>query len=280
MNPALTPTPDQLDPLWNWLRRLCLVGAVLAVCILGASILLRLTTVLDAQGNAVSLLEPALEHAVRTLHRVCASGVALLALCAFALCWRARRTDAKVMPPAVSIVASTVVLALIGPLTSGYRLGSITVVNVTFGMVLSMAFWWLREIIITAMEGPTHTRSPPDRLSWLTFGAMVLHLGTGAAASAWEMHGIHWPAYVHLVSLLLCLILVGVLLFGPRPTKVLSDRVTALAALLTAQLVVGGLLMWQDPRPVALSYFHAMLSPLVAMAAVTIMVRGANRRQR
>ena len=276
----MSPIDSPLKPLSStqraWLLRLCWVGAALALCILGASILLRLMTVLDAQGLAVSQLDPGLEHTVRLLHRVCASSVALLALGVLALCWRARHTDVNVMPPAAWIAASTVVLALIGPLTTGYRLGSITVVNVSFGMVLLMAFWWLREAISVAADAcPRH---PADALSWATFLAMVLHLATGAAASAWAMHGLHGPAYVHLTSLLLCLTLAGILLFGPRAPSVLSHRVAALAALLGLQVVVGGLLMWQDPRSVALSYFHAMLSPLVAMAGVSIMVRGGQRQ--
>lgn len=276
MSPVDSPWKQLPNRQRAWLQRLCWVGAALALCILGASILLRLMTVLDAQGQAVSQLASGLEHAVRLLHRVCASSVALLALGVLALSWRARHTDGKVMPPAAWVVASTVVLALIGPLTTGYRLGSITVVNVSFGMILLMAFWWLRETIAVAADAwPRH---PADALSWTIFLAMVLHMGTGAAASAWAMHGLRWPAYVHLASLLLCLTLVGVLLFGPRNATILSHRVSALAVLLGLQFVVGGLLMWQDPRSVALSYFHAMLSPLVAAAAVSIMVRGGQPR--
>ncbi len=273
MNPTGSPSmPMHAAAQWVWLQRLCGVGTGLALCILGTSILLRLTTVLDAQGNAVSTLAADVEHTVRMLHRVCASSVALLALGVLALCWRARRTGVKLMPPAIWIVVSTVVLALIGPLTSGYRLGSITVVNVSFGMALLMAFWWLRESIDTAVDTCPH--QAPGALSWAVFIAMVLHIGTGAGASAWALHGVHGPAYVHLATLLLGLMLVGILLFGPRNATVLSHRVSSLAALLGLQIVVGGLVMWQDPRSTALSYLHAMLSPLVAAAAVSIMVRG------
>lgn len=259
-----------------WLQRIGACGSGLALTILGASMLLRLTTVFALDGHAISSLPPGIEYATRLLHRLAASGVALLALCAVTLCWIRRSSAAQLTRPTAWIVASTVILALIGPLTPGYRLSAITVVNVTGGMVLLMAFWWLRESVITAAT----MHQPVAAFSWAAIIAFVAHVGTGAAASAWEMHAVRWPAFVHLASLVLCLILIGVIWLEFRRERLLAPWTAALASLLAIQLLVGYLMMWQDSRPLGLTFLHAMLSSLLAMALVSLAVRGSTRFRR
>lgn len=238
--------------------------------------LLRLSTVFALDGHAVSSLPPAIEHATRLLHRLAASGVALLALCAVTLCWIRRSSAAQWTIPTAWIVASTVILALIGPLTPGYRLSAITVANVTGGMVLLMAFWWLRESVATQAA----TRQPVAAFSWAAIFAFVAHVGTGAAASAWEMHAVRWPAFVHLASLVLCLILIGVIWLEFRRERLLAPWTAGLASLLAIQLLVGYLMMWQDSHPLGLTFLHAMLSSLLAMALVSLALRGSTRFRR
>ena len=53
----------------TWLRRIGGVGTALALLILGASMLLRLTTTFNVDGQAVSALPPFAEQATRLLHR-------------------------------------------------------------------------------------------------------------------------------------------------------------------------------------------------------------------
>ena len=253
-----------------WWRRIGALGTLLALSILGASILLRLTSVLDPQGHVSSTLAAPTEQAIRLLHRVCASSVALLALCSVVLCWRQRQAaPSRMTQPVLWIVATTVILALIGPLTPGYRLAGVTVVNVGCGVLLLLSFWWLRESAAPDAAG----NRPLDAFSWAAMAALLVQVGTGAAASAWEMHAVHWPALVHLASGLFCAILIGGVLLDQRDKSGTGGRRWVAAGLLVGQLLLGYLLMGQDERSVALSFFHAMLAPLLASAFVSLLKR-------
>jgi uncharacterized membrane protein YfcA len=140
-------------------------------------------------------------------------------------------------------------------------------------MLLLMAFWWLRESGVTTAT----LRQPVGAFAWATIIGFLVHVATGAAASAYAMHGLRWPALVHLGSLLLCIILIGAILqeiYRQRP----PDRwFGILVCLLVFQLLLGYLMMWQEVRPVWLSFFHAMLSPVLGLALVSV-VAGASTR--
>ena len=250
-----------------WWRRIGALGALLALSILGASILLRLTSVLDPQGHASSTLAAPTEKAIRLLHRVCASSVALLALFAVALYWKQRQAALRMKQAVLGMVATTVILALIGPLTPGYRLAGVTVVNVGCGVLLLLSFWWLRESAAPDAAG----NRPLDAFSWAAMVALLVQVGTGAAASAWEMHAVHWPALVHLASGLFCAILIGSVLLDQRSKPGTGGRRWVVAGLLAGQLLLGYLLMGQDERSVALSFVHAMLAPLLAGAFISLL---------
>ena len=263
--PAPMPSP--------WLQPIGAFGAVLALLILGASMFLRLATVFGPGDQAMSTLAPAIEQAARLVHRLSASGVAVLALGALVLSWRCRRPAMPLLQATAWVVASTVVLAVIGPLTTGYRIGMVTVANVTCGMVLLMAFWWLRESVAVLGTAPGRV----DGFSWAALIAFVLHVATGAAASAWEMRGIRWPGFLHLGSLVLCIVLVGSIWLAARGHPATARWRAALAGLMGAQLLAGYVLMWQESHPFWLSFLHAMLSPLLAFTLVSLVVRGATR---
>ncbi len=251
------------------LQRVGAIGAALALAILGASMLLRLTTEFAPDGHTQSVLAPAAEHATRLLHRLSASAVALLAIGAVWLCWKQRKSAVGVVGPTAWVVVATVVLAVIGPLTPGYRVAAITVLNVSVGMLLLMAFWWLRE-------GAANGRGqfgPLDTLSRLTLACFVAHIATGAAASAYQMQGLHWPVWVHLGTAAACLALMAALLIEKRRSRALPRSGHALEYLVLMQLVLGAVLIWLDHRPLWLSFSHAMLSPLLAMALVSFVRR-------
>lgn len=253
-----------------WLQRIGAAGALLALLILAASILLRLATVFDAQGRSSSTLAPLTEQTVRMAHRLSASGVALLALWAVVLCWRCRRVAPQWARPTAWIVVSTLILAVIGPLTSGYRLGAITVLNVSFGVLLLMSFWWLREAALLGLSRPT----PLDKFSWAVLAALMLQVLTGASASAWEMQGLRWPTFVHLACVVLVLILTGVVMLDQCHRPWQRKRSFVVTSLLAAQVVAGYVLMAQDSRALGLSLFHALLAPLLAGALVSLVNHG------
>ncbi|MEI8028989.1 MAG: hypothetical protein WCH35_04335 [Comamonadaceae bacterium] len=257
----------------KWMQGIGAGGTVLALAILGASMLLRLTTVFAPDGHAVSTLPVSIEYAVRLLHRLAASSVALLALGAVVLCWSRRSSIAHLARPTAWIMAATIALALIGPLTPGYRVEAVTVVNVTVGMLLLMAFWWLRESVVKAAT----LRQSVDAFAWATVIGFLVHVATGAAASAYAMHGLHWPAFVHLGSLLLCIILIGALLREVYRQRPLDRWFGVLVCLLVFQLLLGYLLMWQEVRPMWLSFFHAMLAPALGLALLSVVLAASTR---
>ena len=145
--------PTTASPSIRVLRAIGTFGSILALTILGASILLRLTTVFGADGGALSQLPSDVENAIRMVHRLSASNVGILALVAAVLGWKNRSAVPHAMKPIMWIIAATVLLAVIGPLTPGYRFSAVTIANVVAGTVLVDACWWLREKLVVT-PGP------------------------------------------------------------------------------------------------------------------------------
>lgn len=262
------PKPPLLTPL-RTLLAIGTTGSALALVILGVSILLRLTTVFAENGAPVSILPVAIESAVRLTHRLAASGVGLLALWATVLCLIRRPLVARAVMPTAWMVAATVLLAAIGPLTPGYRFATVTVANVVGGTALLMACWWLREALAAA---PAHgqTRDPLLLPALLVF---LAHIGIGAAASALSVRGIRSLAFLHMGSAVLVVIFVGALLWARHSRVRLTRLVGIMTLLLAAQIVLGLALMAADSRPVLLGFMHAMISPLLAAGLVSIAMR-------
>lgn len=244
-------------------------GSALALIILSVSILLRLTTMFTTDGHTFSTLPAVIENAARVLHRLAASGVGLLALWVTVLCWMRRPLMVKAVIPTAWMMAATVLLAAIGPLTPGYRFATVTVANVVGGTVLLMACWWLRDALAVA---PTRcqTRDPLMLPALIVF---VSHVGIGAAASALSVRGIRWVAFIHMGSAVLVIIFVGALLWARHNRTPLIRLVGAMTLLLAAQIALGLALMAADFRPVWLGFSHATLSPLLAAGLVSIAVR-------
>lgn len=252
------------------------LGTVFAVVILGASIFLRLTTIFGVDGQPISTLSAAMENATRLAHRLAASGVGVLAMWAVILCWIRRPLPSHVVRPIAWMVAITVILAVIGPLTPGYRYAAVTIGNVGGGMVLLMAFWWLRETVArNQIEG-----NPLDPLLRITLVVYLAHIATGAGASAYEMQGVRWPTFVHLATALLATMLIGATLFDRRHDSPIAGSTIAATGLLAMQLVMGFVLLWLGTRPVWLGVMHGMLSSLLAMALVSLATGARSRGAR
>lgn len=270
--PTLTTVPTMPEAARRGAPSLIVLGtagAALALVILGASVLLRLTTQWDSSGVAVSTLAPATERAVRLTHRLTASGVGLLAIVVWVLVWLRRRAPGSFWMPTAWMVGATVLLAAIGPLTPGYRYASVTVANVVAGTILLMSCWWLREA--AALGAGTATARHP----WLTAGvlAFLAHIGSGAAASAWEMRGLHWVAYLHIVSAIVLLFAVGEVLWERNGDRPLSRLATAMTVLLFAQMALGVMLMWLGRQPIWLGVVHALMSQVLATGLVSVVLR-------
>jgi len=245
------------------------LGSILALTILGASILLRLTTVFGADGAALSQLPSDVENAIRMVHRLSASTVGILALVAAVLGWRNRAVAPGVVKPIVWVIAATVLLAVIGPLTPGYRFTAVTIANVVAGTVLVAACWWLRETLVVT-PGPVATW---DSMLSLTMVVVAVHVGLGAAASAYAVRGAHWVAFLHTGSAMLATLLLASILWDRRLRPAMCVRVRVMAGLLGLQLVLGLVSLWMEVRPVTLGFVHAMVSALLAAGLVSIAVR-------
>lgn len=257
------------------------LGTLLALAILGASILLRLTSEIAADGTVHSTLASELENMVRLVHRLAAASVGLMAVLVTALGWMQR----GVAPPQATkaimwLVAATVLLAVIGPLTPGYRYNSVTIANVVAGTVLLGACWWLREVLSFGPPAPHAVAHPMLRMA---FAVLVVHVGLGAAASALEMRGTHWVAFVHAGTGMFMALLLGSILWDRRSHARLTGVVRTMVVLLILQLLLGVVSLWVAGRPVSVGFVHAMLSALLAAGLVSIAVRenatGPHNRQ-
>jgi len=256
------------------------LGALLALAILGASILLRLTSEIAADGAVHSTLAPDQEDIVRLVHRLAAASVGLMALLVTVLGWMQRKAAPHAIKAIMWLVAAVVLLAVIGPLTPGYRYNTVTIANVVAGTVLLGACWWLREGLSFGPPAPHAVAHPMLRM---TFAVLVVHVGLGAAASALEMRGTHWVAFVHAGTGMLTALLLGSILWDRRSHARLTGVVRTMAVLLVLQLLLGVVSLWVAGRPVSLGFVHAMLSPLLAAGLVSISVRenatGSSNRQ-
>ena len=251
------------------LRVVGTLGSALALAILGASMLLRLTAIFGTDGKVISTLPAVLENATRMLHRLAASGVGFLAVYAVILWWSHRPLPSHVFKAIAGMVAITVILALIGPLTPGYRVAAITIANVAGGVVLLMAFWWLRETVAS----DSAARQPIDPLLRATIFVFLAHVVTGAAASAYEMYGVRWFTFLHLGTALLSTMFIGATLWDRRSEPLLASCAAVTTMLITAQLAIGLTLVSLGARPIWLAYLHGMLSPMLAIALISMVTR-------
>lgn len=269
--PALPAAPVDTSSGTFALNALGTVGAALALVILGASVLLRLATEWDGSGAPVSSLAPSTEAAVRLTHRLTASSVGVLAMVATVLVWLRRKMPGSLWMPTAGLVGATVLLAVIGPLTPGYRYVSVTVANVVGGTVLLMCCWWLREASALGAS------AAPARHRWLMAAllAFLVHVGSGAAASAWEMRGLHWVAYVHTVTAILLLFTVSQVLSERTTGSPLGRLANAMTALLGIQIAMGAVLMWLGRQPLWLGVAHALMSQVLAAGLVSVALRRA-----
>ena len=266
-----------LGPLLNitraeWLRRLSLTGTLLSMLILTASAVLRLNTVIDAQGYASSQLVPEVESAVRLLHRVSATMVALIALAVLILSWRLIHSNTKVMKPALWIVFSVLILSIAGPLTSGYRHGFVTVLNVVIGMVMLMSFWWMNETLTYSINRlipiSLETRVRPTLLT------LAVHIASGAATSAWFMYGMRWPSWIHVLTLFPMMAFV---LIKPsiHPQSKKNNYVFFASLVVGVQFISGVTLIWQEQRSLGLSVTHAITSYLLTLILISTIFRNS-----
>ncbi len=251
-------------------------GALLTLAILAASVLLRLSSFIDADGVAHSRLPGAVETVARLAHRVSAMAVSVLALLAAMIAFTTRPVPPGRIAAVVLILAVTVFLAILGRYTPGYRDAMVTLGNVLGGLLLVSAFWWLREHAAAIASG---ARAHEVALAWIAFAMLLAQAALGATTSALAMHGQRGLDAVHLGTGVAFLVLVAFAAWPHRkraPTRALALRV----ALLTATQLAMGLFLAAASfgRPWALAWGHAMVACLLAMALVSLASRSRQVR--
>lgn len=233
-------------------------GAALTVVILAMSVLLRLGTQIEA-GEVVSTLPSALEQGARIAHRVAAMGVAALAALALVAALRARPVPRRWA--VACIAALTLLLAIIGRYTPGYRLDLVTIVNVVAGTALACAFWWLRA---PGDAAPRHS----DAVAWIALALLLALAALGAAANAAAMRGERAFGPLHLWLAAIFTLLALTAAWRRRRRRGLAIAVATLAPL---QFGVGFLLVGvAGARPIALVWGHAMIACALALLLVSL----------
>lgn len=249
-------------------------GAALALVILGASVLLRLTTEFDPSGAPVSTLPSSIENAVRLTHRITAASVGLIAIGLTLMCGLRKATLTHAFKPTACIVAATVLLAVIGPLTPGYRYATVTVANVVGGSILLMSCWWLREC---SAYGTAQSSGKNAALAVAIF-SFLTHIASGAATSALHVRGMDWMAYVHIGSAVLFLFTAGEILWARSNQPMATKRVNILTGILLLQITIGILLMWLGRQPIWLAVVHALVSQIFAAGLVSVSLQTRYRQ--
>ena len=235
-------------------------GALLTVVILAMSVLLRLGTHME-EGIAITSLPEGVESGARLAHRVAAAIVGILAALAFVTAWRSEKARRSRTTVGV-IVGLTLVLAVVGRYTPGYRVDLVTVVNVAGGMALAVAFWALRR------EGAEL------RLDGAAVGALVLLLGLaalGAAGDAAALRGARafGPLHLLMAAIFACFSLAAA--WRQRERRGLAAGV---AVLTLSQLAFGlVLLASHGARPLALGWAHAMVACALALGLSSLCAR-------
>jgi heme A synthase len=253
------------------LRTIGTVGALLALVIVASSMLLRLSAFHGSDGQVVSTLPPTIETFLRLVHRLAASGIGLLTLAMTLIVWRYRPLPGIWTKPIGWIVATTVALALIGPMTPGYRVSAVIVGNIFGGVLLLMSCWWLREVTVQAMPRPRQNH-PLLRITVVLF---LAHIATGAAASASAMHGLRGAAFIHLGTAVIATMFLGAAAWTCRHTA--TRPATVAASLLAAQVGLGFLLLTLPDRPLVLAFIHGVLTPLLAATLVSLACRSSGQ---
>ncbi len=249
-------------------ERLSAWGAVLTLVILASSVLLRLATRIDDSGTAFTVLPESMELTARVAHRLSAMAAGLLAILVALGVASARPVPRTKAVAAVAIVALTVLLALVGRYTPGYRITAITVGNVVGGMALACAFWWLREEYRAALRG----RGDGGSAALVAIAALLVHAGVEAAASALALHGKPFSPVLHVATGAAVVVVAAFCTWRERPR---GDRAAAYIAATAVGVQFVCTIALDFPgssRPAIAAWLHPMAGAIAALGFVSLAV--------
>lgn len=232
-------------------------GAILTIVILAMSVLLRLGTQMQ-EGQAISILPADIEVWARIAHRVAAMGVGILAALALVAAWKGDGSMRRPTAALAAVIGLTLLLAVIGRYTPGYRVDAVTVLNVAGGVALAAAFWALRPRL----------GAPADGVALAALALLLLLAALGAAADAAALRGerAFGPVHLWIAAIFACLA-------AWAAWRQRARRAVAIATVLAtlAQFGLGlALIASREPRPLGLGWAHAMLACLLALLLVSL----------
>ena len=244
----------------RWLAQAAWGGAILTLVVLAATVLMRLGTRIDAAGTAVSMLPADLEFWARVAHRVAAGVVGVIAAAALVAVARGGAALGAHRAQVAWIVGLTVVLAVVGRYTPGYRHDIVTVVNVAGGVALAIAF--------ASLASSAAGRGDPCAVGALA--VLLALVASGAAADAAAMHGMraYGPLHLGLGLLFAALALAAAWRGRHRPALAAS-----VALLTLAQSGLGLYLIRVTlQRPIPPVWVHSLAAVVLALLLVRLAV--------
>jgi hypothetical protein len=233
-------------------------GAALTIVILAMSVLLRLGTQIE-DGRAVSTLPADLEMWARIAHRIAAMAVALVAALAVVAAARERGALRANVRALACVVGLTLLLAIIGQYTPGYRFDLVTVANVMGGIALTAAFWALRP-----------RAGESDACAWMALAVLLALAALGAGVDAAAMRGERAFGPMHLWAAALFTVLALTAAWRQRARRALAAA-TVIATL--SQAALGLALVGMQGRPIAAAWTHAILACVLALLLVSLSSR-------
>ena len=241
-------------------------GTFLTLAVLAASVFLRLSTSLDAAGNAVSSLPETVEILARLAHRIAAMGVTVLALLAAWAALASRPMPLGRVCAVTAVVVLTIFLAVIGRYTTGYKVPIVTLGNVVGGIMLVSAFWWLHRESL-----PERSSSRGTRFAWLAFAALLAQSGLGAVTSALAMRGERMLDPLHLSMGALVVALTALAAWPHRKHRETCIFALGLALLAAFQFANGVFLAAAGAaRPLAPAWLHALTACALGMGLIAL----------
>lgn len=244
----------------RWLAGVGWTGAALTVVVLAATVLMRLGTRLGADGAAVSMLPPDLEFWARVAHRAAAGIVGVLAAFALVVVARGGTALAPWRAPVAWVVGLTVLLALVGRYTPGYRHDIVTVVNVAGGVALAAAFLHL--------AAASHPRPAGAPLAIAALLVLLTLAATGAASDAAAMRGVRsfGPLHLGLGALFSAFALAAAWRGRHRPALAAGVAVLSLAQAGLGLYLIRVTLQ----RPIEAVWVHSMAAVVLALLLVRL----------
>jgi heme A synthase len=177
------------------LARVGVAGALLTLAVIVSSAYLRLVQLglgCDAwpscyglrlsDGKAIA--EGAAVPWIRIVHRLAASAVGVLSLCALALAWSGRRASRTPIAAACMLLVLALLLAVLGRAAGSSLSPAVTLGNVAGGMAMLALFWWVKLDAQNAVRVAARRRGALTVITVTAIALLTFQIAVGVLSSA------------------------------------------------------------------------------------------------